>query len=260
MTMPTQTKEPVRVHKGNGTHVVREATEVVERKLGKAATPEAGIAPEVEDKAQTFIDNYIAYLKEHTDDYILKLETYRQAQAKPKTESGKPTLASGYQYWNCLTVGPIQFFGNPPYRPGKIIAAGEWALMLGVVWINPANSDGGGLPGTVVLGGRDYRVRFETLNLTDVADGPDMTFTGTFANPAVVVNVFPWWLNLPDPGPNPAMYETILTADIVQMGQPLAAFSSWHIDLDYDPPFLDVPAKGPHQQFEIPARFMAYRE
>ncbi|MCL5996814.1 MAG: hypothetical protein M1546_12275 [Chloroflexi bacterium] len=258
--MPTQTKEPVRVHKGNGTHVVREATEVVERKLGKAALPEAAISPEVEDKVQAFIDNYIAYLKERTDAYTLRLQAYRQAQAKPRPEISAPMLASGYQYWNCLTVGPIQFTLNPPYQPSKIIAAGEPALMLGVVWINPANSDGGGLPGTVVLGGRDYRVRFETMNLTDVADGPDMTFAGTFANPAAVVNVFPWLLIPPDPGPNPAMYETMLTADIVQMGQPLAAFSTWHLDLDTEPPFLTVPAQGPHWQFEIPARFMVYRE
>jgi hypothetical protein len=157
-------------------------------------------------------------------------------EAEP--EAGGAVLAGGYQYWNCLTVGPIQWFGDPPYRPSKIIAAGELTLMLGVVWINPANSPGGGFPGTVVLGGRDCRVRFETVNLSDVANGPDRWWLRTFDNPALNVYVFPWWRVWPDPGVTPNLYETTLTADVVQLGQPLAAFSTWHFTPDVEPGFL----------------------
>ncbi len=210
---------------------------------------------EIKERGLEFIDNYIDSLRDFTEGYRKRL-----TGAMAKTESGVPVLAGGFQYWNCLTVGPIQFYANPPYRPSKIIAAGEWALMLGIVWVNPADGPGGGLSGTVVLGGRNYRVRFETMNLSDVANGPDQGFLGTFASPANVINVFPWWLNPADPGANPNLYETSLTADIVETGQPMAAFSTWHLDLDREPAFMGVPLAPEHLQFEIPARFLVYRK
>ena len=107
--------------------------------------------------AAHFIDSYVGYLKDRTEAYV-----NRMAEVRP--EAGEPNVA-GYQYWNALTVGPIQFLGTPPYSPSKIIAAGEPALMLGAVWINPT----GGVPATVVLGARPFRVRFETINLSMVS-------------------------------------------------------------------------------------------
>jgi len=178
---------------------------------------------------------------------------------------------------NCLTVGPIQFFGDPPYRPSKIIAAGEDTLMLGVVWINPNNGPGGTWPGTVVLGGRPYRARFETVNLSDVTNGPDWQAPlDSFDSPADVLYVFEWWHKWADPGAWPNLYETTFTLDITEAGQPMAAFSTWHYDPDTEPGFLiDVSSLpdeygipdflsrwtiGPHYQFERPARFLVYRK
>jgi len=219
--------------------------------------PNVEISDEINEKAQTFIENFHGFLKERTDAYVKRLNAFN-GQATP--QAGDPVLASGYQYWNALTVGPVQFFGNPPYRPGKIIAAGELALMLGVVWINPANSDGGGLPGTAVLGDRDYRVRFETINLTNVSNGPDATFVGTFPSLAPIINLFPWFFIPGDPGVNPNLYETTLTADVTIPQQPLAAFSTWHLDLDQEPAFLGRPTRFPEWQYDIPAKYLVYKK
>ena len=161
---------------------------------------------------------------------------------------------------NCLTAGPIQFFGNPPYRPSKIIAAGEATLMFGVVWINPANGPGGSWPGTVVLGGRNYRVRFESINLSHVTNEPVWGRSGAFGNPANQIYIFPWWRTWPDPGVTPNLYETTFTVDIVETGQPMAAFSTWHLDLDREPGFLGRPPVDPQWQYDIPARFLVYRK
>jgi hypothetical protein len=217
------------------------------------ASTDIEIPAEIKEKAQQFIDNYVAYLKERTQAYV-----HRMAEAKP--EAGEPVLAGGYQYWNCLTVGPIQFYTDPPYRPSKIIAAGELTLMLGVVWINPANSPGGGLPGTIVLGGRTCRMSFETINLSDIANGPEKHRTINFDNPAEVINRFRWRFRPADPGANPSLYETTLTADIVETGQPMAAFSTWHLDLDLEPGFLRRPTVARQWQYDIPARFLVYRK
>jgi hypothetical protein len=132
--------------------------------------------------------------------------------------------------------------------------------MLGVVWINPLNGPGGSLPGTIVLGARHYRVRFETVNVSNVTDGPDAMFAGVFSSPAPIVSVYPFWFVPADPGPNPRLYETTLTCDIVEGGQPMAAFSTWHVDLDSEPPFLGLPGVPPGLQYDIPARYLVYRK
>jgi len=234
--------------------------------------PEIEVSAEFEEKSQLFIDNYVSFLKERTEAY-----QYRMAETRTKAvPEAAPFLAEQYQYANCLTVGPIQFFSDPPYRPSKIIAAGEETLMLGVVWINPANGPGGSWPGTVTLGGRPFRVSFETINLSDVANGPDWHRSGTFHNPANSIYIFEWRQVWSDPGIYPNLYETTFTLDMTQAGQPMAAFSTWHYDPDIEPGFLvdlrslsdeyGLPptlsgwGMGPHYQFERPARFLVYRK
>ena len=221
----------------------------------------AQVPAEIAEKAQGFVDNYVAFLKDRTDAYKHRMAE-AQVRAKAQPEAA-PFFAGGYQYANCLTAGPIQFFGNPPYRPSKIIAAGEETLMLGVVWVNPANGPGGTWPGTVVLGGRPYRVRFETINLSDVTNGPDWQPDppiGTFDSPANELYIFGWWHTWADPGAHPNLYETTFTLDITEAGQPFAAFSTWHYDPDTEPGFLGIGTVGPHWQFERPARFLVYRK
>jgi hypothetical protein len=214
--------------------------------------PETGVSAEATENAQIFVDHMVRRLEMQTQDYV------RRSAAE--IEAGGPQLVGGYQYWNCLTIGPVQFISNPPFLPSKIVAAGEPALMVGLVWVNPALGPGGSLPGTTVLGGRSYRIRFESINLSTVANGPDATFTGMFNSPASVVTAFTWWMPTPDPGVNPALYEVNLTADISLGGQPFAAFSTWHYDLDLEPPFLGLPGMGPQIEHERPARFLIYHQ
>ena len=176
------------------------------------------------------------------------------------TEAADPGLAT-YQYWNVLTYGPYQFpFTDPPYRPSKIAAAGEWLLFEALIWVNPLNGPGGSLPGTIVLGGRNYTTRFQTVDLTNVTVGPARAFPDTFASPADEFTWVSWWMVAPDPGPTPRLYEVNLTVDLTLPGQPFAAFSNMHWDPDIEPAFLGLPAQPPHWHFETPARFMIYRK
>jgi hypothetical protein len=214
------------------------------------------LSPEVEQKAGRFMDNYLSLLKKQTDAYVNRMA---EPQEGAPLKAAGPMTFLGYQYWNLLTVGPVQFIGNPPWRPNKIIAAGELTLMLGVVWVNPAPDPGGGIPGTVALGGRPYRIRFETINLTNVTNGPDATFAGTFP-PVPGIHFFPWFFVPGDPGPNPYLLQTHLTADITQMAQPFAAFGTWHLDVDTEPAFLGMPTQGPHWEHDAPCRYLVYRK
>jgi hypothetical protein len=212
------------------------------------------VPEEVLDKTRHYVDAYTKSLEARTETYLNRL-----AAAGP--EAAGPQLASGYQYWNVLTLGPFQAFGPiGPYRPSKIIAAGELAFMLGVVWVNPAPSPGGGLPGTTVLGSRPYRICFETINLSTVTDGPGAVIVGGFPGPAPIVTVVPWFFVPGDPGVNPNLYETTMTIDITHPAQPFAGFSTWNFDPDFEPAFLSVPAKGPEWQHDVPARYLVYKK
>lgn len=249
-------------------------TSTTERTNGaKAAEEEMDIAEsvvdvdvpaDVQEKAAYFMDNYQGFLTERTNSYVnrmaeLKAKIADRRADEPTIEMSEAITRLGYQYWNVLTIGPIQFFGDPPWRPGKIIAAGEWALILGVVWVNPAADPGGGVPGTVVLGGRDYRIRFESINLTNVTDGPDRTFIGTFP-PVPGIQFFPWYFRPRDPGPNPNLYQTYLTADITNVAQPFAAFNTWHLDLDKEPGFLGLPTQRAQFEHDVPCQYLVYRK
>ena len=215
--------------------------------------PGIEIPEEVNDKIQQITKQYKAFLQERTEAYVQR----QQSSMEIQTEATHPILP-GYQYWNCLSVGPFQLTGNPNYLPSNIVEARQLCMMLGVIWINPADGPGGSLSGTTVLGDRDYRLRFETINLTDVSNGPDFTRQDTFDSPADVITVIPWVFRPEDPGLNPRLFEVNLTVDIRQPGQPLALFGSWHRDPSTEPGFLDLPTRGPHDQFERPARFLVY--
>jgi len=138
---------------------------------------------EIQEKAQLVKEQITARIEERTKAWKEKLAAMKTDQPG-QLAAADPVLASGYQYWNVLTDGPYQFFGDPPYRPSKVIAWGEWAILYAGIWINPLPSDGGGLSGTTVFGTRSYNAYFESINLTNVTDGPDHHVSGTFAGPA----------------------------------------------------------------------------
>jgi hypothetical protein len=132
------------------------------------------------------------------------------------------------------------------------------ALVLAVLFINPASNIFNPISATTILGGRDFRVRFEQVDLTNVSNGPDFTFVGTFPATAPVITFFPFFFVAPNPGANPQLIETNVTADITNLAQPFAAFATNHLDLDEDPGFLGIPPVPPQLQYDIPLRYLVY--
>ncbi|MCP4422705.1 MAG: hypothetical protein GY805_39355 [Chloroflexi bacterium] len=216
---------------------------------------------EIQEKAQLIKEQITARIEEKTKAWV---ETVTKG-VKPL--AADPTLAGGYQYWNVLTDGPYGLTGDPPYRPSKVIAWGDWAVFWAGIWINPLNSPGGGLSGTTVFGGRSYNAYFESINLTAVSNGPDYHVPSVFPSLAPVITWIPWYFgpDLPAPGERPNLYEVNFTIDVVEIGQPMAAFNTWHYDPDFEPGFFEgsmfvpeVPYMGPRLQHDIPARFLVY--
>lgn len=239
-----------------GAAVKRSITSTTAEDLEAEITGPIVEAPEeIQEEAREFMDNYSEYLLSRTELYMERLA----AQRGPRIEIGEPTLPSGYVYWDLVTISPIQFIGSPPFLPNKIIAAGELALLLAVLFINPAPANGGP-SATTVLGGRSFRIRFELIDLTNVTNGPDFTFTGLFPPIAPVISFFPVFFFPPDPGLNPQLLEVNVTADITNFGQPFAAFATHHLDIDSEPPFLIVPPVPPELQHDIPLRCMVYKK
>ncbi len=216
------------------------------------------VPDEVLNRVRNYIDGYTASME-------AKINAYAESMSGVKTEAAGPTLPGGYQYWNVMSLGPFQAVGPVgPYRPSKIIAAGELAWMAAAVAINPVPGPGGSLPGTTVLGSRPWRIRFESINLSTVSNGPDATFTGTFSGPAPILLVRTWFFVPGDPGINPNLYETNVTIDITDPAQPFAGFATWHYDPDTEPSFLtpvgQVPTIPPRLQHDIPARYLVYKK
>jgi hypothetical protein len=214
--------------------------------------PKVDVPGEIEERAQAWMDDYRAKLTAQTENY---LEELRRLQATPTI--GEPEHL-GYVYWDLLTISPIQFTALPPYQPSKIIASNEPVLFLAVLFINPATNIFNPISATTILGGRNFRVRFEQVNLTDVTNGPDFTFTGTFPSPAPSLVFFPVFIVAPDPGPNSRLIEQNVTADITDLAQPFAAFATNHQDIDSEPGFLGVPPQPPQLQHDIPLRYLVY--
>ncbi len=212
-------------------------------------------------KVQSFMDDYKAYLEDRTELYA-KRQAAEQMKLRrgAAIEAGEPTVGN-YVAWDLLTIGPVQFIGPPPYRPHKIVASNEFAVVFVVLFVNPTVSvaEGFAIPATEQLGGRRFRIRGEQINLTNVSNGPDFTINGTFSSPAPVVSIFAFVIPPTDPGVNPLLRELNVTADIRDLAQHYAAFSTNLLDIDAEPGFLGVPAVPPQLQHDIPLRYMIYR-
>mgnify|MGYP003571932301 CR=1 FL=1 len=221
---------------------------------------------EIQEKAQLIKEDFVSKLKENR--VKVKAAAMAAAEEVVGLAAAERTLAGGYQYWNILTFGPYQDFSEPPFRPSKIVAAGEWAVFYALVWINPQNTPDGGYSGSEYFAGREYNGYIETINLTTVSNGPDHYWPGVFDSPAQEFNLFDFWFRAPDPGPRPNLYEVNFTIDLVRSGLSAAAFSTWHYDPDSEPGvnlpwwwfIADVPYIGPRWQHDNPARFMVYRK
>ena len=217
------------------------------------------VPKEIREKARTWLESYMAFLMSRVEWHNTEMAKWneRQRRDRPVAQLGEPTVGQ-YVYWDLLTISPIQFIGAPPFRPHKIIAAGEWAMLASILYINPAPANGHP-SATTVLGGRTLRIRFEQMDITNVLNGPDFTFAGQLPPIAPVLTAFFVLFQAPDPGVNPRILDLTVTADITNFGQPFAAFQTNHFDIDADPGFLLVPPQPPQFRNQTPLRYMIYR-
>lgn len=242
-------------------------TAAISRGVTSMTAAQLGMEPEVEvpGEAQAWMERQDAFIQNLVEKYVADLDTRRNGQARvaaaAEPEAGEVTVGP-YVGLDVLAYSPIQWIGMPPYAPHKIIRGGEQAVIWALVFVNPAVDvlNGFAVPATVQLSGRGFRVRCDQIDLTNVSNGPDFTFTGTFPSPAPALTWIPFPFTAPDPGLNPRLMEANITVDITDMAQPWAAFSTWHFDFDSDPGFLGfVPSVPPQLQHDIPMRYLIYR-
>jgi hypothetical protein len=171
-------------------------------------------------------------------------------------------LLTGTRAASQCRSGGIQFGGPPPYQPSKVIAAGEPAFIVAFIFVNPTVNIplGWAVPASIQLGGRTWRMTLDQGNLTTGTVLPHQVRTATFATPAATLTPVVFSLATPNPGPDPWLIEANVTVDIVNPGQPYAAFATNFLDVDNDPGFLFVLPASAGFRHELPNRYLIYSD
>ncbi len=215
--------------------------------------PQVEAPAELREMAEKGVNNLIGMWNE------------RRADQQARLESGEFVLPGGYKYWDCLLLGPYQ---PPAYdRPAKIIAANEWAYMIGLIWINQLPDPAGGVSGAQFFAFRPYNACFRAIRITNILNVNSHIVPGTFGGLAPQFTPIYWYFQAPDPGPNPAMYEVHFAVDLTQANLPFATFATWHWDPENDGSIPGWPGHTPttqpmpaHFDHDIPARFLVYHK
>jgi hypothetical protein len=175
-----------------------------------------------------------------------------------KPRIGEPTVGQ-YVAFDVAATSPIQFTGLPPYQPGKVIAAGERAYIVAFLFVNPVASIPAGfaVPPTVQLGGRRWRATLDLLDLTTLNRTKQIR-TNVYPAAAPSIDFVIYQVPTPNPGPDAAVYEVNVTLDIVDPGQPYAAFATNFFDVNADPGEVFVPPSPPGWRHELPNRYLVY--
>ena len=230
------------------------------------AAPDTGAPPADPglEKAQQWADEYVARIGERTASRLAQLAHPNGSNGAAKPAIGEPTVNGVYVAFDIAATSPIQFTGLPPYQPSKVIAAGEAAFLVAIMFVNPTPSvpNGFAVPPAVQLGGRTWRASLDLMNVTTgstVILAQQGVF-GTPANPPFGLLAVVFALPTPDPGKDPDVYEANVTLDIVDPGQPYAAFATNFLDEDTDPGFFFVPPDPPGWRHELPNRYLVYRK
>jgi len=231
---------------------------------GPAATTSA-VTPEVAlERATKWANDYAARLTERAEHRLAELASHSNGNGM-RPRIGEPTTGDPttgfYVGFDVVATSPIQFGGPPPYQPSKVIAAGEQAFIIALIFVNPTVNIplGWAVPATVQLGGRTWRMTLDQGNLTTGGVLPQQVQTATFASPAPQFTTVIFPLATPNPGPDPALIEANVTVDIVDPAQPYAAFATTFLDVDNDPGFLGVPVSAGFRH-ELPNRYLIYSE
>jgi hypothetical protein len=223
--------------------------------------PAVAIPADLQEEVQALIEEAKLKLVSQMRANVQKALHKNGNGAQPSPTLGGPILQGPptYEYWDLLVISPQQFIVPPfTFQPHKIVAGGEFTLLLAVLFINPLPSPGGGMSATQYLAGRGFRVRFQHVDLTNVVGGPSFVFAGNFPAPAPMISIFPVGFVPANPGLNPQLLELNVTADVTDPVQPFAAFGSQWLDIEDDPGFPVPQASGLRTQ--IPLRYLVYSE
>ncbi len=236
-----------------------------------------------ESEVLRLAETYAARLKTWTEAYQQEWPRRYRAKIEEQVEAALAQRGDGemvaaaaepdseffgitYPWWNILVLGPFQAVAPlGPFRPSKIIRTGEDAFMIVVLWRNPLPLPGGPNPSAAqIMASYEWEVRGETINLSDVTNGPDLApVTGTFGGgfiDAFVMPIPPGTFPTPAEG-RPLLYELNFVMDIKGVGPglpPFAGYATWVFDPDTEPPFLFVPEAPAGLQHDVPVRFLVY--
>lgn len=194
------------------------------------------------------------------------------------SELADPTAVFGglqYQFFDMIAVGPFQPIGSGPFRPNRIIRAGEPAFLIAAIWRNPAPL--GFTPGNPsaaeVMAGQPYTVRGVTVDVNNVTSGPPVgPVNATFGAGFVDFHI----LSIPTLPPPadlaPRLLDITLTIDVRSVASglpPFAGYASQWYQIDREPPFvfptipfvggpIPVPGLVPSFVQDIPVRVLIY--
>ena len=130
---------------------------------GTAATTAAATPGEAAlQKATKWANEYAARLTVRAEQRLAELAGHSNGNGMLPRIGGPTTgdPATGfYVGFAVVAPSPIQFGGPPPYQPGKVIAAGEPAFIVALIFVNPTVNIplGWAVPAAVQLGGQGFR-------------------------------------------------------------------------------------------------------
>ena len=254
-TTPQDVQDLVVGNGDRGTIVSAETAGIMNRLLLADGVQRPAL--EILERHESLMEGYAAKLQDRIANSVQKVAMENGGAAPLGTEEGGARSGS-YKWWDVYATGPVQNITLPAYWPHKIFAGGELVYFYIYVVTNPLPLSLGPSAMTI-LSGRPYSLRLETLNLTNVSAGP--VASGTFTFPGTTsVQSFLGVMSFPTPAEGrPEVIEFNITADINDgTGQPMAAFATSIMDIDFDPGFPYGTPSGPHIHQERPLRALCY--
>lgn len=238
---------------------------------GSTTTTPAVTADDVmlaDPRVQELMASVTAKLETHTHNFAKaqrQLEEQRQqGTVSPQISEPITTLigAPPYLWCDLLVAGPFQpVQPGGPFLPHRVIVAGESAVMLAVLWRNPAPL-GGGPSAAQIMSAFTFQVRAHGETINTGVGVPDIVPPAQLFGPGFV-NVIPLVVpTLPAPPQgDPRLLEYHITFDVAGPGPglpPFAGFATRWFNPDLQPPFLGLPPIPPGFIEEAPVRLMIY--
>jgi hypothetical protein len=170
-----------------------------------------------------------------------------------------------YQWCDLFVAGPFQsILPTGPFLPTRVLRSGEAAVMLAILWRNPAPIGGGFGPSAAqVMSPFEFQVKAHGITINTGAGTPDVTPPPQVFGPGFV-NIVPFTIpTLPaPPDGDPRLLEYHVTFDVKSVGvglPPFAGFATRWFNPDFQPPFLGLPGINPGFIEEAPVRVLVYR-